>query len=261
MTDVLILGYHAVSEDWTSDISVTPAALEKQLTYLLRRGYRGARFSEAVINPYAGRTVVVTFDDAYRSVLELALPILDRLGLPGTVFVPTRFAGGGLLASWSGVDVYLDGPDAHELAVMSWEELGRLSSLGWEIGSHTRSHPRLTQLEDRELLDELVGSREDCEQGLGVPCRSVAFPYGDTDARVVAMTGTAGYATAAGLPRFRDLHPPATLDWPRIGIFHGDSQRRFQMKVSPIGRRLRTLLSRDASTSAASSSTPPTAAP
>jgi len=251
MTDVLILGYHAVSEDWSSDISVTPAALEKQLTYLLRRGYRGARFSEAVINRSAGRTVVVTFDDAYRSVLELALPILDRLGLPGTVFVPTRFAGGGVLASWSGVDIYLDGPDAHELAVMSWEELGRLSSLGWEIGSHTRSHPRLTQLEDRDLLEELVGSREDCEHGLGVPCRSVAFPYGDTDTRVVAMTDTAGYSAAAGLPRFRDLHQPATLNWPRIGIFYGDSQRRFRMKVAPIGRRLGRLAFRSASSPSA----------
>lgn len=254
MTDVLILGYHAVSEDWSSDISVTPAALEKQLTYLLRHGYRGARFSEAVINPSAGRTVVVTFDDAYRSVLELALPILDRLSIPGTVFVPTRFAGGGLLASWSGVDVYLDGPYAHELAVMSWEELGRLASLGWEIGSHTRSHPRLTQLEDRDLLAELAGSREDCEHGLGVPCRSVAFPYGDTDARVVAMTGTAGYSAGAGLPRFRDLHPPAALNWPRIGIFYADGQRRFRLKVSPFGRRLRTLASRGVSSPPTSTS-------
>jgi peptidoglycan/xylan/chitin deacetylase (PgdA/CDA1 family) len=247
MTDVLILGYHAVSEDWSSDISVTPAELERQLVYLVHRGYRGACFREAVIDPPAARTVVVTFDDAYRSVLELALPILDRLGLPGTVFVPTRFAGGDLLASWSGVDIYLDGRHAHELAVMSWGELGRLSSLGWEIGSHTRSHPRLTQLENEELLEELAGSREDCEHNLGVPCHSVAFPYGDTNARVVAATDAAGYTAAAGLPRFQNLHRPAALNWPRIGIFYGDGQKRFRLKVSPTCRRLRTLTSRAAS--------------
>src|SRR5262249_33779117 len=109
VSDVLILGYHAVSEDWASDLSVTPAALERQLRHLVKRGYRGARFQEAVTDPPAARTLSVTFDDAYRSVLALALPILDRLDLPATVFVPTRFASGDLLASWSGVDVHLKG--------------------------------------------------------------------------------------------------------------------------------------------------------
>ncbi len=247
MSDVLILGYHAVSEDWASDLSVTPAALERQLAYLVRRGYHGARFHDAVTDPPAAKTVGVTFDDAYRSVLELALPILDRLGLPATVFVPTRFASGDLLASWPGVDVHLDGPHAHELAVMSWHELGRLSSHGWEIGSHTRCHPRLTQLDDQELLEELVGSREDCEHSLDVSCHSVAFPYGDTDARVVAATGAAGYTAAAGLPRFHSLHQPVPLNWPRIGVFHEDGQGRFRLKVSPAGRRLRTRVFRAAS--------------
>jgi peptidoglycan/xylan/chitin deacetylase (PgdA/CDA1 family) len=249
MSDVLILCYHAVSKDWPTAISVTPAALESQLTYLVRRGYRGLRFHEAVIKPPAVKTVVVTFDDAYRSVLELALPILDRLGLPGTVFVPTRFASGGQLASWPGVDVYLDGPHARELAVMSWEELSNLSSHGWEIGSHTRSHPRLTQLEDQDLLEELVGSREDCEHRLGIPCHSVAFPYGDTDARVVATTCASGYTAAAGLPHFRSLHQPAALNWPRIGIFYGDGTGRFRLKASPTSRRLQTFVSRISSSS------------
>lgn len=247
MSDVLILGYHAVSEDWASDLSVTPAALERQLLHLIKRGYRGARFHEAVIDPPAARTLCVTFDDAYRSVLALALPILDRLDLPATVFVPTRFASGDLLASWSGVDVYLEGPHAHELAVMSWEELRSLSSHGWEIGSHTRCHPHLTHLTDEELREELVGSREDCEHRLGMACQSVAYPYGDTDVRVVEATGAAGYTAAAGLPPFRSLHPPVPLNWSRIGVFHEDGQGRFRLKVSPAGRWLRTRVFRPAS--------------
>jgi peptidoglycan/xylan/chitin deacetylase (PgdA/CDA1 family) len=244
MSDILVLGYHGVSENWASDISVTPAELERQLAHLLRRGYRGAGFHEATSDPPARRTLAVTFDDAYRSVLELALPILERLGLPGTVFVPTRFASGDALASWPGMDVYRDGPHANELAVMSWAELAQLHGRGWEIGSHTRSHPHLTQLEDDELLEELAGSKADCERGLAVPCHSVAFPYGDTDARVVAATGAAGYATAAGLPRFSRLHRQDALNWPRIGVFHGDGPMRFLLRVSPTSRRLRTLAAR-----------------
>jgi len=241
MTDILVLGYHAVSESWRSALSVTPANLERQLTSLVRQGYRGARFHEAATAPATGKTLVVTFDDAYRSVRELALPIMERLELPGTVFVPTRFAGGGQLASWPGVDVYLDGPDGHELAVMSWQELAGMASIGWEVGSHTRSHPRLTRLRDEELKEELGGSRQDCERQLGGPCHSVAYPYGDTDARVVAAAADAGYLAAAGLPRAHRLHRPSALNWPRIGVFYGDGRGRFRLKVSPTGRRLRSL--------------------
>ena len=92
MSDVLVLCYHAVSAEWPAGLSVTPERLEAHLAGLLARGYRGATFRDAVLNPPATRTVAVTFDDAYRSVLDLAAPLLRRLGIPGTVFVPTAFA-------------------------------------------------------------------------------------------------------------------------------------------------------------------------
>ena len=44
---------------------------------------------------------------------------------------------------------WLDSPHAGELTPMSWDELGELSELGWELGSHTRTHPRLR----RELAE------------------------------------------------------------------------------------------------------------
>jgi peptidoglycan/xylan/chitin deacetylase (PgdA/CDA1 family) len=244
MTDLLVLGYHAVSAGWHSDLSVTPENLERQLSSLVRRGYRGACFHEAATSAPTDRTLVVTFDDAYRSVLELALPIMQALDLPGVVFVPTRFAGGGERASWPGVNTYLDGAHAQELEVMSWEELAQLHTLGWEIGSHTCSHPHLTQLDDHALHEELARSRAECESHLGAPCHSLAYPYGDTDTRVIAATASAGYTAAAGLPRFRDLHEPSALNWPRIGIFHDDGPRTFRFRISPTARRLSTGLSR-----------------
>ena len=72
---MLVLTYHAVSEKWPAALSVIPDRLEWQLRTLLDRGYRGATFSEAVSAPPAPRTLAVTFDDAYRSVLRLAFPI------------------------------------------------------------------------------------------------------------------------------------------------------------------------------------------
>jgi peptidoglycan/xylan/chitin deacetylase (PgdA/CDA1 family) len=237
VSDVLVLCYHAVSERWPADLSITPEALEDQLTFLVERGYRGKTFTEAVTGTREGRVVAVTFDDAYRSVLELGLPILSRLGLPASVYVPTDFAGSERAMSWPGIDQWTGGPFEAELVPMSWEELGRLAADGWEVGSHTCSHPHLTRLDGVALDAELRRSREVCEERLGRPCESLAYPYGDHDARVVQAAREAGYRVAGTLPtRFGSRDP---LSWPRIGIYYGDNRQRFRTKVSPFVRGLR----------------------
>lgn len=238
MRDVLVLCYHAVSPSWDAPLSVRPDRLERQLKSLLRRGYRGATFADAVCRPSASRTLAVTFDDAYRSVLDLAFPILDRLRLPGTVFVPTDFAGKEGPMSWPGIDGWVGGPHERELHPLGWQELRRLRDAGWEVGSHTVSHPKLTDLDDRALGAELRESRTACEHAMDAPCESIAYPYGDVDARVARASGEAGYTAGAALPaRFDVTHP---LQWPRVGIYHADAQWRFWLKASRPLRRLRS---------------------
>jgi len=237
MADVLVLCYHAVSESWPADLAVRPAQLENQVRLLLEHGYRGATFHQAVYAPPAPKVVAVTFDDAYRSVLELGLPVLDRLGLPGTVFVPTGFAGSAEPMSWPGIDGWLGGRHEAELMGMSWSELATLAAAGWEIGSHTRTHPRLTDLDDGDLADELVESRRECESRLGLPCRSLAYPYGEEDHRVVRAAAEAGYSAAGTLPD--SLHPSSPLRWPRIGVYREDDGLRFRVKTSPLMLRIR----------------------
>jgi peptidoglycan/xylan/chitin deacetylase (PgdA/CDA1 family) len=233
---LLVLEYHAVSETWPADLAVTPDQLQRQLEWLVGRGYTGATFSEAVTSSHSGQTLVVTFDDAYVSVLELARPILASLGLPGTVFVVTDFADSGRPLDWARSKDWRGGPYEHELRGMTWGQLEELAESGWEIGSHTRTHPRLTQLADDALARELRESREACGRRLGRPCSSLAYPYGDFDARVAAKAGEAGYKAAAT----EILGPPDPLMWPRVGIYRGDSLARFALKVSPTIRRLRT---------------------
>jgi peptidoglycan/xylan/chitin deacetylase (PgdA/CDA1 family) len=235
--DVLVLCYHAVSERWEADLSVTPARLERQLGLLVSRGYTGATFTEATRSRASEKTLVVTFDDAYRSVAELAFPILLRLGLPGTVFAPTAFMGLAEPMSWPGIDIWLGGPHESELVPMSWDELAMLADSGWEVGSHTRTHPRLTEIDDDALSEELDASRADCELRIG-RCESLAYPYGDHDDRVVEASRRAGYTAACTLAR-RPVNP-SPLRWPRIGIYPIDVERRFRLKVSPAVRWLRS---------------------
>lgn len=185
-----------------------------------------------------GPTVAITFDDAYRSVLELAKPILDSHGMRASVYVPTDWAGREEPMTWPGIDQWLGGPHEHELTCMTWEQLGGLEAAGWEVGSHTRSHPRLSQVaDDAELADELEGSRRVCEERLGRPCEAIAYPYGDHDERVVEAAGRAGYRYGLTLPA--RLHAERELAWPRVGIYHVDRGARFRLKVSPPLRKLR----------------------
>lgn len=237
MSDVLVLGYHGVSDSWPSPLAVSPRDLDDQLRTLTARGYRGATFTEAVQAPPAHKTVALTFDDAYRSVFELAFPILATRGFPGTVFAPTAFAGRETPMSWPGIDHWLGGAHEAELTPMSWDQLRRLADAGWEVGSHTRTHPQLTELDDEALAEELQGSRQDCERSLGRPCTSLAYPYGDHDERVVEAAGAAGYVAACALPA--GLFRPAPLRWPRIGVYRADRRARFSLKLSPAVRRLR----------------------
>lgn len=238
MTDVLVLCYHAVSEDWEADLSIAPGELERQLSWLVRRGWTGATFHDAVLAPPADRTLAVTFDDAFRSV-ELAAPILSALGLPGTLFVPSDYPGSGRPMAFQGIDRWIGGPHEHELVPLTWEEVGALADAGWEIGSHTRSHPHLTALDDGLLLDELRASKAACEQRLGRPCRTLAYPYGDADARVVRAAGDAGYDAAAALAR--SLRVTSRLAFPRVGVYHPDGGWRFRAKSARAGRLLRRL--------------------
>jgi len=238
MAELLILCYHAVSEKFPASLSVSPATLHRQLRTLLDRGYRGATFADALARPREGRTLVVTFDDAYRSVIRLGFPILDELGLPATVFAPTTYIGTERPMGWDGIDRWHHTAHESELVPCSWPELETLVDAGWEVGSHTRTHPRLPELTDAELATELEGSRQDCEQRLGVPCRSIAYPYGAVDRRVAEAVGNAGYSFAAELPgNFRG--PSAALRCPRIGLYHRDAPWRFRLKTAGLTRALR----------------------
>ncbi|MEX2108310.1 MAG: polysaccharide deacetylase family protein [Solirubrobacterales bacterium] len=235
--DLIVLCYHAVSEDWPAALSVTPQSFEFQIDLLASRGYRGTTFTRAALGDVDGKTIAVTFDDGYRSINERARPILESYGFPATVFVPASVIESKSPLAWPGTDRWLDGPHELELEPMSIQELRELSELGWEIGSHTLTHPKLPLLDDDELRDELVGSRRACGKMIDAECTSIAFPYGATDARVLRASEEAGYSAAAllGIPRGK----ASGIACPRIGVYHADGSVLFRIKLSPTVRRLR----------------------
>jgi len=96
-----------------------------------RSRYAATTFSAAVLDPPAGRTLAITFDDACGSVLQRAKPVLDGLGVPATVFAPSGWVGEPTPMRWAGIEQHAAGPHADELACLDWDELRGLADDGW----------------------------------------------------------------------------------------------------------------------------------
>jgi peptidoglycan/xylan/chitin deacetylase (PgdA/CDA1 family) len=241
VSDTLVLCYHALSPTWPADLSVTPHAFSEQLETLHAKGYRAVTFSEAVLQPATGKRVAITFDDGFASVAALAKPQLDAFGWPATIFAVTGFAATGAPLSWDGIDHWTATEHAGELASLDWDGFRALQDAGWEVGSHTITHPRLTQVADAALAHELADSRAAVARALGA-CASIAYPYGDVDERVIRAAQHAGYAAAAALPA--TWHEQRPLEFPRAGVYFTDDLRRFKLKASPLTRAARRILRR-----------------
>ncbi|MBF0465896.1 MAG: polysaccharide deacetylase family protein [Nitrospirae bacterium] len=122
--------------------------------------------------------IAITFDDGYRDNLYIAAPILLKYKIPFTVFVTTSF---------------LRSNSAFYLTIDDLKELSGLE--GVTIGSHGTTHKCLTTCNDKELWEELYGSRCYLEDITGKPVKTISYPHGSVDNRVCNMTEKAEYKT------------------------------------------------------------------
>ncbi|MDP3920509.1 MAG: polysaccharide deacetylase family protein [Candidatus Omnitrophota bacterium] len=188
-----ILGYHAVG-DGLSDISLPAEKFRAQMDWLVRNGYQILTLKAyweiiAAGKTVMPRTVVLTFDDGYRSVLQYAAPILARYGLAGTVFIITDHVG-----KTNAYDKpFLGIP---ELPLLDWDEIRQLKEMGWDIQSHTRQHYPLHGLGPELLRQELTESKRVLEEMLGEPCEYFCYPYGAWDEAATEAVSDAGYNAA-----------------------------------------------------------------
>lgn len=209
------LVYHGIADGSDADdparLLTSPRHLESHLRFLQRRGYRFLTgeelLDEGVAKP---RTAVVTFDDGFQNWLTGALPVLKRLGVRATFYIcPGRLGG---------PHHELAGPEG---ALLDEEGARDLVAAGMELGSHSLTHPDLRKLDDEALTRELDESKAAVERLTGRPCRTLAYPYGLYDDRVVRAVAASGYELAfAWLPGpWRPLEAPRLPAPPRHGAF------------------------------------------
>jgi peptidoglycan/xylan/chitin deacetylase (PgdA/CDA1 family) len=162
-------------------LALTPDALRAVVTSRRDAGQHAVALA-AHTTPDA---FTLSFDDAHRSVLTHAAPVLRALDAPATLFVPT---------AWVGMsDEFL-----------SWDELRALRDLGWTLGAHSVTHPRMSwrlhgeddaAMQSR-LDEECARAREVMERELGIDVTLFAYPYGEAPAPAREAVRRAGYTTA-----------------------------------------------------------------
>jgi peptidoglycan/xylan/chitin deacetylase (PgdA/CDA1 family) len=109
-------------------------------------------------------------------------------------------------------------------------QIREMHRYGVQFGSHSLSHPFLTELSDRELRREVFDSKSRLEEMLGHDVSCFAYPYGDLDARVRAAVADAGYRFAFTVNAGGNLWDDR-LALNRIGLAEEDSILSLWMKL------------------------------
>jgi peptidoglycan/xylan/chitin deacetylase (PgdA/CDA1 family) len=207
-----ILTYHSIDES-ASPISVSERVFRRQVEWLARGGVQVATLDALMRLPVDADAVALTFDDAFANFGEIAAPLLIEHRIPATVFVVSDAAGG--TNRWpAGAD-----RGVPELSLLDWNALGRLSTQGIELGSHTRTHANLARVPLALLEDEIAGGAGRMHAETGVTPSAFAYPYGgvtDQAADLVGRHFAWGCTTAMRLLSPHDR--AATL--PRIDMFY-----------------------------------------
>jgi peptidoglycan/xylan/chitin deacetylase (PgdA/CDA1 family) len=138
-------------------------------------------------------------------------------------------------------------PEEEAYAFLTWDEVRKLKTKGFTIGSHTIEHPILTQLEDRRMTFELRESRRVIERKIGEECLCFAYPNGgrlDISPAVVEGVRAAGYAFAFKVMGRRSSRKqdPMTLD--RVYVAGASSVADFHCRISGFHQTMRRCLKR-----------------
>jgi peptidoglycan/xylan/chitin deacetylase (PgdA/CDA1 family) len=231
-----ILAYHAIADlsddPVLAEYGVPPRLFAAQLDALIGAGWSFVDL-DMVLAALAGegelprRALLLTFDDAYVDLLEVAAPIMAERELPGVVFAVAGQIGG--TNEWD------NKIRATTLDLLDADGLQAVAAQGIEVGSHTISHQALTKVPGSELKGEIAGAADQLEQaGLPRP-RVFSYPYGEWSPSIAVVARAAGYEASF------TVEPGVVVDGadphslPRIEVFASDTPRRLRCKLLSAG--------------------------
>lgn len=192
-----ILMYHKISPYSTHGgpgLRVTPQAFRQQMKYLYKQGYNPISLNQLTDHwqkrdTLPARPIIITFDDGYEDNYNFAFPILQKYGYTATIFLVYDNIGGH--NTWDDkINV------AHNLKLLSWEQIDVMKNQGIVFESHTLTHPDLTQITPDQAKQEITESKKKLEERLGNTVNFIAYPYGGRNPVIDETVRSAGYRGA-----------------------------------------------------------------
>lgn len=180
LSKTVVLFYHSIPASHR-------AMFARQMDILIRRAKPVAAGIDTASTTEPGLHAVITFDDGFENVRLNALPELIARNIPAAIFV---VAGNlGKLPAWQSFGLTFDKTEL----IMDADQLLSLPPGLITIGSHTSTHPVLTELGPEDARRELVESRVYLQELLGKSIDLFSFPYGEHNAELIALCREAGY--------------------------------------------------------------------
>lgn len=168
---------------------VSRPLFEQQLKDLSRNQFSTPEYDSVLTVNETKAQIFLSFDDGFESVLRHGAPLLEKHGFRAIQFL---VAGNlGKINDWETSEGEAEERLMDPVGVREWLAAGN------EIGSHTITHPRLTQIPPDAALEEIASSKKRLEDEFGVPIRHFCYPFGDHDERTVDLVRSAGYVTAS----------------------------------------------------------------
>lgn len=167
---------------------VSPKLFARQMVELKAEGFETGEFDQLQSSDVQPRQVFLTFDDGFSDVFENALPVLREHRFSAIEFLVADLLGN--TSEWQKASGELPGALMDVMQVKEWIAAGQ------EIGSHTLSHPRLTQISPAQAREEISASKKKLEDTFGRTVEHFCYPYGDWDGAIRDMVQEAGYACA-----------------------------------------------------------------
>ena len=213
----VVLYYHAIKPEQRRQFA-------RQMDDLVKRAKTVRAGVEGPLREGAGH-VAVTFDDGLAGLIDNALPELVFRNIPATIFIPTGYLG--RRPQWE-VDI---GSAEDSEPVMTADQLRQLPPDLVSIGSHTRTHPRLTLLSQGEALAELCESRRELEEILERDIKLFSFPYGEYNQNLVEAARGAGYERLFTIMPVVAFSEPKEFVTGRVRAAPSDWRLEFRLKI------------------------------
>jgi peptidoglycan/xylan/chitin deacetylase (PgdA/CDA1 family) len=235
---LVVLGYHQFGSDALKGVNtyrLSPAELRWEFQWLKEHGWTPVTLDQVLAHWEKGealpdKSVLLTYDDGYRSVFTEAFPVIRQFGYPGVLFLYTDFV------KWE------------SKLSLRHSDIELMEKSGLTAQSHSQSHPNMGLLKDQltpealtvRLKDEMEVSRDYLRDKLKSDPKALAYPYGVYNYEAVEAAHKAGYRMAFTVNPGPNDASTDPFHLHRYLVVHGTSHAKFagffDSKVLHVGK-------------------------